>query len=259
MASNKKLTFQKREFRGSRYRCLLATSQPHPAVAAFINSLTPDEVSVTEKHHWAPQGFLSADEAKLAETKGFLSKTNRKKLESWWLAKPGRANTPNWDLVSTCDYGGKSGLVLVEAKAHVEEFADDRCGAKNRENSNRINKAISEANDAWNAITPGFSLSVDSKYQLSNRFAFAWKVASLGIPVVLIYLGFLNAAEMRGSGRKLLAHHSDWESCVTKGGESRVPREAWNRTFDINGTPLTTIIQSAQVDIHALCTKGKPA
>jgi crotonobetainyl-CoA:carnitine CoA-transferase CaiB-like acyl-CoA transferase len=33
---------------------------------------------------------------------------------------------------------------------------------------------------------PGWSLSVDSHYQICNRFAWAWKIASLGVPVVLI-------------------------------------------------------------------------
>ncbi len=257
MTSENTLTFQEKDFRGSRFRCLLSTSQPDPAVAEFINSLTPNEVTVTENHQWAPKGFQSPDEAQLAKTEEFLSDTNREKLKSWWLAKPGSANTPNWDLVSNCVYGEKPGLILVEAKAHVKEFADNRCGAKNRENFNRIKEAISEANDAWNAITPGFSLSTDSKYQLSNRFAFAWKVASLGIPVVLIYLGFLKAEDM-SKGNTLFNSHSDWDSCVTTGGESCVPNEAWNRTFDINGTPLTTMIQSAQVDIHAQCTTGEP-
>lgn len=257
MVSKNTLTFKNREFRGSRFRCLLATNQSRSAVAAFLNAITPDEVTITEKHHWAPQGFQLAGEAKLAETTEFLSESNRDELQSWWLAKPGRANTPNWDLVSTCTYEEKEGLVLVEAKAHRGEFADDRCGATNRANFNQIREAINEANKAWNAIMSGFNLSAESKYQLSNRFAFAWKIASLGVPVVLIYLGFLGAEDMRVGGRKLFSTHSDWKSCVKNGGESHVPKEAWNRTFSINGTPLRTMIQSATVEIHACRTAGE--
>ena len=247
MASEKTLTFREREFRGSRFRCLLATSQSRPDVARFLNHLTPSDVSVTETHQRSPNGFTEPNEAKLAETVGFLSDANRKLLEGWWLAKPGSANTPNWDLVSECDYTGTSGLVLIEAKAHHAEFTNsDNCGAGS-DNLPRIQQAIAEANDAWNAIVPGFSLSTNRKYQLSNRFAFAWKVASLGVPVVLVYLGFLNAEDM--SGYKLLTSDEDWESCARTGGKSHVPESVWNRTFHINETPLTVLIRSATVKV----------
>jgi hypothetical protein len=43
----------------------------------------------------------------------------------------------------------------------------------------------------------GWTLSRDSHYQLTNRFAWAWKLASMGVPVVLGYLGFQGAAEMK--------------------------------------------------------------
>jgi hypothetical protein len=206
---------------------------------------------VSETHQWSPAGFAQPTETTLVEKAGLLSDDNKNVLENWWLAKPGRANMPNWDLVSECNYAGTNGLILVEAKAHHGEFADDRCGATNRANFTRIQEALSEANGAWNAIIPGFSLSADSKYQLSNRFAFAWKVASLGIPVVLIYLGFLNADDM--SGYQLLTSHENWESCVKTGGESHVPASVWNRTFRINETPLTVSIRSATVNVRVEC------
>lgn len=241
-------TLRERDFRGSRFRCLLATSQSRPEVAQFLNNLTPHGISVTENHAWAPNGFTEPAEAKLAETVDFLNEKDRKVLESWWLAEL-PANTPNWDLVSKCDHNGTDGLILVEAKAHHDEFnSSDTCGA-GPDNLACIKQALKEANDAWNNIASGFSLSVDSKYQLSNRFAFAWKVASLGIPVVLVYLGFLNADDM--SDYKMLKSHEDWEECVKSGGQSRVPKSAWNQTFHINNTPLTVSIRSATVKVTA--------
>ena len=244
------VTFRKREFYGSRFRCLLATSQQRPAVAKFLTSLAPDGVSVTEKHVWAPRGFREPEEARLAETPDFLSLAHGGTLRGWWLAKPGRANTPNWDIVSECDHKGTKGLILIEAKAHAGEFGDDRCGATNRDNYNRICDALKDANTEWNKIAPGFSLSADSKYQLSNRFAFAWKVASLGTPVVLIFLGFLNAREMQ-RGRKLFTSHDDWEKCVKDGGKNHVPESIWGKEYLVNGTSLTVLIRSAHVDIEA--------
>ncbi len=245
------ICFRRREFKGSRFRCLLLTSQPRKTVAQFFQNLTPDDVTVNSNHHWSPQGFLEPMEAQLGKTPDFLTDTQKKCLINWWLAKPGRATTPTWDLVSTCEYGEKPGLILVEAKAHEGELKDDRCGATNRDNFTRIQGALQKATDGWNKLHQGFSLSADSHYQLSNRFAFAWKLAEMGVPVVLVYLGFLNAWDMQGSGRILLDSHKQWQDCVLDRSDNHIPREAWNRTFHVNKTPLTVLIRSATVEVQA--------
>lgn len=69
-----------------------------------------------------PDGLLRPDEAKLGKTLGFLSPEMRGQLTRWWLKVSRRANTPNWDIVSTCTIEGRPGLVLIEAKAHDMEF-----------------------------------------------------------------------------------------------------------------------------------------
>ncbi len=48
------------------------------------------------------------------------------------------------------------------------------------ENRRQIELALAEAEQGLNSAIPGLALAADSKYQLSNRFAWAWKVASLG-------------------------------------------------------------------------------
>jgi len=106
-------------------------------------------------------------------------------------------------------------------------------------------------------MMPGFNLMANSHYQLSNRFAFAWKLATMKIPVILVYLGFLDADEM--SGRKL-RDHAQWRKCVVDRSKGVIPAEAWDRTFDIDGTPLTVLIRSAKVRIEAsLATTGETA
>ena len=212
------VTFREREFKGSRLRCLLLTSQTHERAAEFISSLVAGHASVTPHDRWAPCGFIQPEEAKLGETPGFiLNAEKREALTSWWLAIPGRANTPNWDIVSTCTVNNKPGLILVEAKAHEGEFAEDCCEASNPQNMAQIGQALAEASNAWNQLTPGFSFNANAHYQLSNRFAFAWKLAAMGIPVVLVYLGFLNAEEMGVRGRVLLANHEHWRNRVVEG------------------------------------------
>lgn len=243
-------TFREREFKGSRLRCLLLTNDSPNRVATFLNSLVAPHAQVSVEDRWAPRGFLQPDEAKLGETAGFVSEAGRAALTNWWLARSGRANTPNWDLVSTCRIHDRDGLVLVEAKAHEGELSDDRCGAS-PENLKQIEKALAEASIAWNVLASGVALSTSSHFQLSNRFAFAWKLATMGIPVMLIYLGFLDAHEMDEGGRVPLRNHAQWRRRVLARSKGIVPEDVWERTFDVNGTPLTVAIRSAMVGICA--------
>jgi len=258
MSSSKPLAFLPREFKGSRLRCLLLTHRSKVDMAKFFNSLVTPAAVVTNEIGWAPRGFLHPDEAKIGETSGFLTDDQRGDITNWWLTKPGRANTPNWDLVCKCMVGDRPGLILVEAKAHENEMKsrDDISAAKG-ENAASIAKALSQATAGWNAMMPGFNLMANSHYQLSNRFAFAWKLATMKIPVILVYLGFLDADEM--SGRKL-RDHAQWRKCVVDRSKGVIPAEAWDRTFDIDGTPLTVLIRSAKVRIEAsLATTGETA
>jgi hypothetical protein len=138
-------------------------------------------------------------------------------LRSWWLAHDRGANTPNWDLIVTSKIEGVPGLVLVEAKAHEGELC--RAGKILRkeashasvDNHRQIGTAIAEASAALNGAVPGVRLSHDTHYQLANRVAHSWKLASLGMPVILMYLGFLRDAEI---GRPLL-NHGHWKSLMT--------------------------------------------
>ena len=162
------------------------------------------------------------------------------------------------DIVSTCRIGDRAGLILVEAKAHQGEFADDRCGATNEDNYRQIEGALLQAETAWNTMIPGFALSAGSHYQLGNRFAFAWKLATMGTPVVLVYLGFLNAGEMERGNRVLLRDHARWRDFVLQTSKDTVPPEVWDRTFNVNGTALTVLIRSAVVEIDARSVSGGP-
>ena len=125
---------------------------------------------------------------------------------------PKERTTPNWDIASTCTIKGQRGLLLVEAKAHSAELGEsDSCGSRNRGNHERIRWAITEAAAGLQTATgSSWILSPDGHYQLSNRFAWSWKLASLGIPVVLLYLGFLNAEEMTDRGQ-VFGSAGQWE------------------------------------------------
>jgi hypothetical protein len=181
------------------------------------------------------------EEAKLGESKGFLSEEQREEVTSWWLAVRKRANTPNWDIASTCTIGKKKGLLLVEAKAHVAELTDASDGSS--KNHEQIGLAIGAASSGLNNALPGWSLSCDSHYQLANRFAWAWKLASIGIPVVLVYLGFVVATEVNDLGATFV-DGDDWSRIVLQHSRNIVPEQAWGRDITVGDcriTPLTRV------------------
>jgi hypothetical protein len=130
---------------------------------------------------------------------------------------------------------------LVEAKAHPAELHEDDC-CKAGKNHKRISTALEEAN---RGLGDDWCLAPKPCYQLSNRFAWAWKVASLGIPVVLVYLGFLNCADWD----KPFTSHAAWEKCLLKYAENCVPMTAWNSKLLVNGTTVFPLIRSADVNV----------
>lgn len=242
----RQLMFQPRDFKGSRFRCLLATSLPKQGFVQWMNSLIQPFAEMSGSDRYMPKGFLEGEEARLGDTSSFLTEEQRENVTSWWLAVRQNANTPNWDIVGKCTVGGQQGLVLVEAKAHVRELnPNDRCGAGNERNRNKIVQALKEANEGFGSE---WSLGAEQRYQLSNRFAWAWKLASLGTPVVLVYLGFLNVYEMG----QPFPNHTAWEHCLLEYADGCVPRTAWNSKIMISGTPLIPLIRSTEVNVAAI-------
>jgi hypothetical protein len=229
-------------------------------VADKLTKLTglPD-VHAEAKDFWMPQGLpvLKADdewdtnlieEAKLGNSIGFLSDDQREKVTSWWLAVRAGANTPNWDMASTCIIGEKNGLLLVEAKAHDAELKKD---GKPRDkdasdgsdrNHEQIGRAISAASAGLNEAMAGWNLSRDSHYQLANRFAWAWQLASMGVPVLLVYLGFLCATEVNDLG-KPFADYADWSRVVLEHSRNIVPQRAWGQDIKAGCTTIKPLIR----------------
>ena len=74
--------------------------------------------------------------------------------------------------------------------------------AQDRTNDNhlQIGRAIAAASAALSRVHPGISISCERHYQLSNRIAIAWQLASLGIPNTLVFLGFTGDREISRQG-----------------------------------------------------------
>jgi hypothetical protein len=235
------------EVRGSRLSCLLLTGLPRHNTAKVLTDLTDGNALVTPEDIWMPEGILKPDEAMIHGVFPPLDPARRQSLIDWWLQVQNRANTPNWDIVSSCTVENKPGLLLVEAKAHARELSSSGKKPGNVDNHDQIGRAIAEASSNLNNVLLGWALQRDHSYQLANRFAWAWKMADLGIPVVLVYLGFRNAIEI---GDDTFVTHADWKACVFDHADTIVPHNAWGQRLDISGTPIFPLIRSLEMGFY---------
>ncbi len=107
----------------------------------------------------------------------------------WW---PSQGSSPPWGILTRpCTIQRKhdgllpDGLLLIERRPPYSD-----CSAKD-ESRQQIQITIASVNDYLCDITGGnWSLSVERFYRLSNRVAWAWRLAHLGIPVILFYEGY---------------------------------------------------------------------
>jgi hypothetical protein len=87
----------------------------------------------------------------------------------------------------------------------------------------------------------GVRISSTAWYQFSNRVAFAWKVASQGVPTVLIYLGLTGD---RGISSDPLRDNDHWRETVLNSTREFFFPSLWERPIHCNGTPLWLLIRS---------------
>jgi hypothetical protein len=256
--------------RGSAPRCLLLLEGDRPTVAHRLQDLVnrPDVV-ITASDYWMPKGIpirrpdgswdkSPIKEAKLGEHADFnLSPAQREKLTDWWLTVPGDSNTPNWDIASTALIYGEKGLLLIEAKAHVGELRGAGSGksisnpvnTNRRRNHVRIGWCIQDASLALTEETGlPWSLSRDWNYQMSNRFAWSWKLTELGYPVVLMYLGFLGAEDLSPNEEPLLNPHH-WDRLVKEQSKPLFPSQVWGDTWTINDRKFLPLISALPLQL----------
>lgn len=201
------------------------------------------------------QDYQESDLIGLGEL--FLSVDQQNALCTWWLIYRRGAKLPTWDLVVTAsDQRDRPALVLVEAKAHASELstsAKPTLQRKTRDqqkrsdgNHKRIGEAIAQANAALSKTVPGISLSQDKSYQFANRVAFAWKLASLGVPVALIYLGFIGDLMISGID-DCFQTSTSWRNSFEEHTKEHFPHEQLERAIDCGSAPFWLLIRELQV------------
>jgi hypothetical protein len=183
-------------YRGSRKHVLDLLSQ-NDFFEIFNNFLRGSGATVTDIDVHTPQGYTDPEEMELRDfgPKYLADQIDWSMIRNWWPDYP--AKSPQWDLLTTCTIEGKKGIVLVEAKAHEAELKwegkpiEEDASRESIRNHRKIGGCIAEACRGLNEKIPGINIQRDSHYQLANRVAFAWKLAQCGMPVVLLYLGFI--------------------------------------------------------------------
>lgn len=249
-------------FRGSKRHILEWLDQP-----GFLDELNallhPAPVRLDESATYLPKGTSQPREARL-DSFGKVAMphpTVWSDLRQWWLVHTKGANTPNWDFASTCLVHGVHGLLLIEAKANAEELGvagktialtvkgQERSQAglqKSRANHDRICGAIGEASEALSQLHVTSPFSASSHYQFANRLAFVWKLASLGIPTALLYLGFVGDRGL-DEGLRPFKDDREWLNSFGDHVSSILPSKAADIEFRVGKTSALILTRSRQV------------
>lgn len=240
-------------YRGSRKHVLDWTARKS-FLTELEQLLAPCPVQFSAETKFMPKGVKAPAEARLYSFGPSWLPGNPAwaAIEDWWLCHKGAANTPNWDIAVGCEIEDDQGLVLVEAKANWPELGTggksiaEKASSNSRANHDRIGAAVEEACAGWRLLDDRVSISRDSHYQLANRLAFTWKLASLGIPVVLLYLGFTGDEGIRDAGEPF-ADGAGWQNAFGKYVSNTIPIELFDKRLEVGSTPMWLMSRSQPV------------
>jgi hypothetical protein len=171
---------------------------------------------------WLDFGFDRRNEFYDAELKGleFLdAETNEPLLIRWAEFWPQTGTPPNWDAVGWLETVRGREVLLVEAKAHLEELLSD-CGASVESSRRKIDGALAEVKEHLGV--PGDADWLNGYYQFANRLATLYFLNTNGLPARLVLLYF--TGDEREDGKECPADESGWEEELKKqNGHLRLP------------------------------------
>lgn len=70
----------------------------------------------------------------------------------------------------------------------------------------------------------------------------------MGVPVILVYLGFLRATEMSDHGKPFV-DCAGWSRVVLEYSRDIVPEGAWNRDLKVGSAAVKPIIRALEQEI----------
>ena len=107
-----------------------------------------------------------------------------------------------------------------------------------------VENAINEANTSISKTVKDIKLSTENCYHLSSRIAEAWWLASKGIPVVLLYVGFLNDEKLSFKKHNIFTTDAEWQDLFKKHTEKVGVDKLLEKSIDCGAASFTTIVRS---------------
>jgi hypothetical protein len=78
----------------------------------------------------------------------------------------------------------------------------------------------------------------------------AWKITSMSVPVVLVYLGFVGATEVSDLGKPFV-DGADWTRVVLGHSRGIVPEGGWGGDIKVGGVAIRPLIRIWKQEIPA--------
>jgi hypothetical protein len=144
--------------------------------------------------------------------------------------------------------------LFISKRDSVSPFSDPttrnpsnlRAADSSSRKSPYANSQSESQNLIWSVSLSSFPMRRQgSHYQLCNRFAWAWKLASMGIPTILVYLAFLQCTEMCNRGTPF-SSPEDWEQSLKEHYDGIVPPNAWGVRIPTTSAPMWAFIRSLE-------------
>jgi hypothetical protein len=155
----------------------------------------------------------------------------RVKLEKIPLVQFWPKGGPQWDALGKSSAGK---LLLVEAKSHISELIS-KSRAEDEGSMKTIQKSLEETRRYLNSrVQVAWSQSF---YQYINRLAHLYLLRKNGLRAYLVYVYFLNDAEMEGP-----ATFYEWEGAI----------KLLNSYLGIGKHRLQKFITDVYIDVHSL-------
>lgn len=255
---------------GSRPRCLLLTHGARQRVADRLTELVAPAASVSASDVWCPDGFHRPREVTLVGCdERLLDRAHQLALARWWIGARGeelvmgkrtaaglratRRTLPTWDLASTARAGRARVLMLGAATAHLGELVRRARTRRPRTNQGTIGPALAEATRGLDAVTPGWNLTRAPR-PLAHQLAWAWKLASLGVPVMVVYVGFLHVSEAE-TEHAWCPERESWSVDLRSHLTHVVPAGAWGARLPIGHAWLQLVTPTTYVQLPRPCPR----
>ena len=166
------------------------------------------EIGRGERIEWVDSHFAAESPLRDAERKGLDFLDSHPEIQAqwreWW---PQGRGIPNWDAVGWLIEGTTKELLLVEAKANVEELQSN-CGAKDPNSLKKITAALMETQRALGM--PYARNWLRGCYQMANRLALLHFLNSRGIPTHLVLIYFTGDRGSRKPKRTCPSSRQEW-------------------------------------------------